>query len=98
MVCGGAVPSNGREQTGSQLLPETFDFALDEVGSIGTLLRALLRPSQVVAFNSQRRRYAYVGCGEQCHLMDENKQGANSGRKRSIVSIDIVNRIVYIYA
>ena len=31
--------------------------------------------------------------GEQCHQMDENKQGANSGRKRSILSIDIVNRI-----
>ena len=32
--------------------------------------------------------------GEQCHKIDENKQGANSGRKRSIFSIDIVNRIV----
>ena len=33
--------------------------------------------------------------GEQCHQMDENKQGANSGRKRSILSIfDIVNRII----
>ena len=31
--------------------------------------------------------------GEQCHQMDENKLGANSGRKRSIFSIDIVNRI-----
>ena len=30
---------------------------------------------------------------EQCHQIDENKQGANSGRKRSIFSIDIVNRI-----
>ena len=31
--------------------------------------------------------------GEHCHQMDVNKQGANSGRKRSILSIDIVNRI-----
>ena len=31
--------------------------------------------------------------GEQLHRMDENKQEANSGRKRSILSIDIVNRI-----
>ena len=30
-------------------------------------------------------------CGEQCHLMDENKQGANSGRKRSILSIDMLS-------
>ena len=31
--------------------------------------------------------------GEHCHQMDVNKQGANSGRKRSILSIDIVKRI-----
>ena len=30
----------------------------------------------------------------QCHQMDENKLGANSCRKTSIFSIDIVNRIV----
>ena len=29
----------------------------------------------------------------QCHQMDENKLGANSCRKTSIFSIDIVNRI-----
>ena len=32
--------------------------------------------------------------GEQCHQIDDNKLRANSGRKRSIFSIDIVNRII----
>ena len=34
-----------------------FDFALDEVGTIRTLLHEELRPSQVVPFKTCRRRY-----------------------------------------
>ena len=32
--------------------------------------------------------------GEQCHQIDDNKLRANSGRKRSILGGDIVNRII----
>ena len=37
-----------------------FDFGLDEVGTIRTLLREELRPRYSVTFNSRRRRYVVV--------------------------------------
>ena len=36
---------------------ELFNFALDEVGTIRTLVREELRPSKVVSFKAERRRY-----------------------------------------
>ena len=35
---------------------ELFNFALDEVGTIRTLVREELRPSKVVSFKAERRR------------------------------------------
>ena len=37
-----------------------FDFALDEVGTIRTLLHEELRPSPGVTFKTCRRRYSHL--------------------------------------